>query len=267
MRLEAAACSSRLGIFRLQPGTDSLSWLDGGMTFPVIPVRPNSATQSIVSKPQELGLQLCTSNWGSIHESYASREYSTKSIESVQATGCTCLSRTSILLRKSGCESRCLGTVGRSQCRDDTQHSRLFSIRAFQRDRSRKDKTQADTSSLCNEAIAETACSRNVRALTGFKIRIASIVYHLADEQSRFGVFKDYFGGLCSRQKDIADACKANSKNIVRIMDNQKCYPSIRLELATKSWLAACDTTSLDTAHRELGLKCFKITGERIRRG
>jgi hypothetical protein len=106
-----------------------------------------------------------------------------------------------------------------------------------------------------NEALAETALLSKCAGIGWFKNSSSVYSYHLAEEESRFGIYKDYFSGLCARQKDIAAACKASSKSVVRILDIQKCYPSIRLELAVKSWLSACNGSSLGADYCELGLK------------
>jgi hypothetical protein len=109
-----------------------------------------------------------------------------------------------------------------------------------------------------NEAIAETALLSKCAGEQIFQNPQCVYSYHLAEEESRFGVFKDYFGGLCSRQQAIAAACKADSKSVVRILDIQKCYPSIGLELAHRAWLNACDASSIGAKYRELGLKLLR---------
>lgn len=106
-----------------------------------------------------------------------------------------------------------------------------------------------------NEAVAETALLSECAGDPVFRNPDCVFSYHLADKESRFGVFKDYFSGLCSRQMAIAEACQSNRRSIVRILDIQKCYPSIGLEIAGKSWSEACDSSSIGDNCRELGMK------------
>jgi hypothetical protein len=106
-----------------------------------------------------------------------------------------------------------------------------------------------------NEAIAETVLLSKCAGERQFQNPLNVYSYHLSGEESRFGVFKDYFSGLRSRQKDIAEACKENKNSVVRILDIQKCYPSIGLETAKESWLAACAASSIGNEYRELGSK------------
>jgi hypothetical protein len=106
-----------------------------------------------------------------------------------------------------------------------------------------------------NESFAEAAllaeCSRHaVFRSPGFVFS-----YRLSEGEETQGVYKPYFTGLQERQQKIADACKADTGQVVRYTDIKRFYPNITGELAISAWLKTCDAAQMPVLYRGLGVK------------
>lgn len=105
-----------------------------------------------------------------------------------------------------------------------------------------------------NEAIAEAAlidkCSQYPEQ---FQSLDCVYSYRLAKDNQRDGIFEPYFNGFKERHKAIAQACKNAKRSTVRYLDIKRFYPNISIELAERTWAAACDNSNFPTAYRMLG--------------
>ena len=77
--------------------------------------------------------------------------------------------------------------------------------------------------------------------------------YQFPDPNSKEGIFRSYFPGFQRRHHSIASFCRTLPDTKVLYTDIKKFYPSIKKDLALKSWISACDVAKIDPRFRELG--------------
>ncbi len=114
-----------------------------------------------------------------------------------------------------------------------------------------------------NEALAETAlldeCANHEGIFTNPKCVFS---YHLSQGDDRTGAFKHYTTGLRARHKAIAQACDANPSGIVRYLDIQRFYPSIKIDLAMRTWKKYAEAAGLSSEFLELGERLIHDHGK-----
>lgn len=106
-----------------------------------------------------------------------------------------------------------------------------------------------------NELFAEAALLAECSRHAVFRSPSFVFSYRLSEGEETHGVYKPYFMGLQQRQQKIADACNADTGQVVRYTDIKRFYPNISGELAISAWLKACDSAEMPALSRDLGVK------------
>jgi hypothetical protein len=106
------------------------------------------------------------------------------------------------------------------------------------------------------EALAEAALLEECAPRRGAFGNLPCVFsYPLLAGDSRSGYFDHYMPGLRRRHEEIAKACSHHLNGDVQYCDIRKFYPSISIELATKTWHERCEAGRLSTRFREIGAK------------
>jgi hypothetical protein len=106
-----------------------------------------------------------------------------------------------------------------------------------------------------NEIFAESALLYDCSKQRAFQSLDCVYSYQFSDPSSKEGSFKNYFPRFQQRNNSIAKACYdlGSTDTTVLYTDIKKFYPSIRYELALKSWNDTCKESNISYQSREFG--------------
>lgn len=104
-----------------------------------------------------------------------------------------------------------------------------------------------------NEAFAEAMLLNECSLHSAFYSLDCVYSYQFPDMKSKEGIFRSYFPGFQKRHLSISNYCKTPTNAKVLYTDIKKFYPTIRKDLALKTWTTTCDVARIDPQYRELG--------------